>query len=94
MFLSASLHAICDLLKRETALAAQAGLPSGAGKRLFVWPYRLELTAARSRRDSRSRAADGLRRGESVRGRRGVVGLKLVGSQGIAVTAAAALAHC
>ena len=48
MSISASLHAICDLLKRETGLAAQAGLPSGAGKGFFVWPYRLVLAEARS----------------------------------------------
>lgn len=47
MPISASLHAICDLLKRETGLAAQPGLPSGAGNGLFVWPYRLIVTEAR-----------------------------------------------
>lgn len=48
MSISASLHAICDLLKRETGLPAQAGFPGAAGKGLFVWPYRLILTEARA----------------------------------------------
>ncbi len=47
MSISASLHAICDLLERETGLPAQAGLPSSAGKGLFVWPYRLPMTLIR-----------------------------------------------
>ena len=59
MSISASLYAICNLLKHETGLAAQEGLASGAGKGFFVWPYRLVLTEARSRRDPRSRAAAG-----------------------------------
>ncbi len=48
MSISSSLNAICDLLKRETGLPAQTGLPRGTKEGLYVWPYRLVLTEARA----------------------------------------------
>lgn len=48
MSITASLNAIRDLLSRETGLAAQVGVPSRAAEGLFVWPYRLVLTEART----------------------------------------------
>ncbi len=48
MPISSALNAICDLLKRETGLPAQTGLPRGTKEGLYVWPYRLVLTEARA----------------------------------------------
>lgn len=48
MLISSSLNAVCDLLKRETGLPVQPGLPRGTKQGLYVWPYRLVLTEARA----------------------------------------------